>query len=515
VPDERKVHTLPVPRVGGIAMAVGIFAPLFLWALRDRFLKAYAIGAAIIVLFGIIDDLRGLPYKIKFLAQVAAALVVIFYGNISLTHLGALLPENLLLPSWIAVPFTLLVIVGVTNAINLSDGLDGLAGGICLLSFCCIGYLAWLEDNTLIALLSLSFVGVIFGFLRFNTYPASLFMGDTGSQFLGFSLITASLALTQDDTPLSPILPFIICGFPILDTLTVMFERAATGRPLFAPDKNHFHHRLMRIGLFHTDAVFIIYIVQSILVLSAFFLRFYSEWILLVGYGLFATLILGGFYLAHNIGFTFRRFVIVDSVIKGRLKALRDQGVFIKTVFRIVEFGVPALLFSTAFLLPDIVPGYLTFASVALIVLILAIMFFKKDWLRWIVIPVLYLLVPFVIYLGTQGNRLAGNHAFLEVSYNLAFVVLVLFVVLTLRFTRRQQGFKATPLDFLIFFMALVAPSIAGMYAQHGQFGNIVAKTIMFFFSYKVLIGELRCSFVKLSVMTVATLIVVAIKGIA
>jgi UDP-GlcNAc:undecaprenyl-phosphate GlcNAc-1-phosphate transferase len=513
VPDDRKIHTMPIPRVGGIAMAVGVFAPLYLWALRDRFLKAYVIGAAIIVLFGIIDDFKGLPYKVKFLAQVAAALVVIFLGDLSITQLGAILPENITLPPWIATSLTLLVIVGVTNAINLADGLDGLAGGICLLSFCCIGYLAWLENNTLIALLSLSFVGVIFGFLRFNTHPASLFMGDTGSQLLGFSLITVSLALTQGSSTLSPILPFIICGFPILDTLTVMFERAAAGRPIFAPDKNHFHHRLLRIGLFHTDAVFVIYIIQAVLVLSAFFLRFYSEWILLIGYGLFAALILGGFYVAHNVGFTFRRFVIIDSVIKGRFSAMRERGILIKTAFRITEFGIPALLFFTAFL-PSSLPPYLAFGSATLIFLIWLVFIFKKAWLHLVLIPAIYLIIPFIVYYSCRGTGTLNGLSTIETIYNCGFVMLVFFVVLTLKFTRRQQGFRATPLDFLIFFTALAAPTIAGMYSEYGQLGNMVAKTIMFYFGFEVLIGELRGSFGKLTIMTLATLLVVVIRGI-
>ena len=260
VPSERKVHGLPVPKSGGIAMAIGALVPILLWTHTEDFVGWYLIGGGIIFVSGLIDDLRGLGPKTKFAAQILAALIVIFPGMVRIENLGMLLPDGLLLPDWIAIPLTLVTIVGVTNAINLSDGLDGLAGGITLLSFCCIGFLAYLMGDTVIALLSVALAGAIFGFLRFNTYPASIFMGDTGSQFLGFSAIIFSLKLTQGETALSPLLPLIILGFPVLDTITVMAQRLQEGRPLFVADKNHLHHRLMRLGLHQSESVLFIYI---------------------------------------------------------------------------------------------------------------------------------------------------------------------------------------------------------------------------------------------------------------
>jgi len=232
-------------------------------------LFAYAVGVGIIVLVGLIDDLKTLGYKAKFAGQIAAAIVVVIYG-IKIKSLGAFLPDYMVLPDWIAIPFTVFVIVGVTNAVNLADGLDGLAGGICLLSLCCIAYLGYMDGEQGLAIMSIALAGAIFGFLRFNTYPADLFMGDTGSQFLGFSIVTFSLSLTQDSTPLSPVLPLIIVGFVVLDTLAVMAERIAEGRSVFSADKNHFHHKLMRLGFSHTESVLTIYIIQTVLVVSAY-----------------------------------------------------------------------------------------------------------------------------------------------------------------------------------------------------------------------------------------------------
>ena len=214
LPDARKVHERPIPRVGGIAITLGVYGSTIFWSPQDQFLKAYAIAGGFIVLFGLLDDLKGIDFRLKFFSQMVAALVIVIYGGIKIKSLGGLLPDDMLLPDAIAIPLTVVAIVGVTNAVNLADGLDGLAGGICLLSFSCLAYLAYLEENFALCLLGLALAGSIFGFLRYNTYPAELFMGDTGSQFLGFSAVSLSLSLTQGQTPLSPLLPLMILGFP-------------------------------------------------------------------------------------------------------------------------------------------------------------------------------------------------------------------------------------------------------------------------------------------------------------
>ena len=166
---------------------------------------------------------------------------MIFFGGLQIKFLGVCLPDGFQLPEILSVLLTLLAIVGVTNAINLSDGLDGLAGGSSLLIFLCIGYLAYtgsyIANNYFIVLISASVIGSIFGFLRFNTYPATVFMGDAGSQLLGFLAITLSLGLTQCNTPLSAFLPLLLLGFPVLDTLAVMVERISNGRSPFKPIK--------------------------------------------------------------------------------------------------------------------------------------------------------------------------------------------------------------------------------------------------------------------------------------
>jgi UDP-GlcNAc:undecaprenyl-phosphate GlcNAc-1-phosphate transferase len=335
MPAQRKVHSKPMPKIGGLAMAVAILVPSVFWLEQTPFIRAVLLGAGVLVLFGVADDLKELGYKVKLTGQIAAAAIVVFEGGVTIHSFGDLLPVGVQLPNSLIVLLTVVVIVGVTNAINLSDGLDGLAGGISMLSFLCIGYLAYAINDIAIALIAISVIGAIFGFLRFNTYPATIFMGDTGSQLLGFLAITLSLRITQGVVPYSPLLPLILLGFPILDTLAVMTERIASGKSPFVADKNHFHHKLIRLGLFHTEAVFVIYVLQALFVTSAFFLRFRSEWVILTICCVFSGTIIIAFVFADRLGWQLKRYDLFDRVVKGKLKLLKEKHILIKVSFRV------------------------------------------------------------------------------------------------------------------------------------------------------------------------------------
>jgi len=511
MPGKRKVHAVPVPRTGGIAMAVAVFSSMLLWAHESSMLSAYIIGAGIIVVFGLIDDFVDLSYRYKFAGQFLAALVVVVLGDVQIRNLGVLSPGVGLLTPWIAIPLTVIVIVGVTNAINLADGLDGLAGGICILSFCCTGYIAYLGGDTVTALLAVAVVGAIFGFLKYNTFPASVFMGDTGSQFLGFSLVVTTIALTQRVTGLSPFLPLVIFGFPVLDTAVVMLERIGAGRSPFAADKNHFHHKLIRIGLSHTEAVFIIYLLQALLVVSAFVFRYYSDWALLIGYGIFVDVVIIGFFTAEITRWKMKRFTFVDKHIKGKLTKIKKKGVWIVFSFQVIEYGVPTLLFATT-LIPVSIPRYFSCIAAALLFLTILCMLVRKSWLKWFLMADLYITVPLIVFFSTDPVHGLVMKPMMW-GYNLTFVVLTFFVIMTLRLTRRRSGFKVTPMDFLIVFIAIVAPFISGIYGEHQRLTYVSAKAVMFFFSYEVLIGELRGQYTRLVVFTACSLVVIIVRG--
>lgn len=513
VPGGRKLHPTPIPKGGGIAMAIGVLLPPLLWAIPDQFVKGVLLGGAVVFVCGFVDDLKPMGFKVKFAAQLAGALIAVLYGGLEIRDLGLLLPQGVLLPAAIAVPLTLLFIVGVTNAINLSDGLDGLAGGISLLSFCCMGYLAFLIDNASVTLLSVAAAGAIFGFLRFNTYPAVLFMGDAGSNFLGFLAACLALGLTQGTSPLSPLLPLLILGFPILDTLAVMVERIAAGQSPFHADNRHFHYRLLRLGLYATESVMVIYILQASLVTASFFLRFHSEWLILLSYLFFAVLVLAAFLVADKTGFKFKRRDLIDRVIKGKLRVLRDRAVLVRLVYQAAEIAVPALLVLTCFLVSPF-PSYFSYVSFGLFLVVLVSLCTNSTWLSGAIRLALYLLIPAVIYLGTGTNMPEWLHGTYLTLYHLAFILVALLILLTLKFTRRKKGFLISPMDVLILLIVIIVPALPDPRIQSREMGEMAAKVILLLFSYEVLLGEMRGNVKKAALTTMAALLIFGIRGI-
>nr|WP_187290672.1 MraY family glycosyltransferase [Desulforamulus ruminis] len=273
-PDCRKVHCKTMPRLGGLAVFLAFTgAVLFTQQLNNK-LIGLLVGGLLIVLLGILDDTRGLPAKVKLVGQIAAAAAVIPFGiqvefitnpiNGDLLHLGI----------W-GIPVTIFWIISVTNAVNLIDGLDGLAGGTSFIAALTMAAIIWQQDGTgmEVTLLALVLAASILGFLRYNFFPAKIFLGDTGSMFLGYALGTlAVMGVTKTATAISVIVPMVILGLPLLDVLFAILRRYQSQRPIFQPDKEHLHHRLMALGLSHRQTVLAIYAVNLILGVSAFLL---------------------------------------------------------------------------------------------------------------------------------------------------------------------------------------------------------------------------------------------------
>jgi len=510
VPNDRKIHSDPIPRIGGVVMAVGAFASILIWAPLNEFVKATLIGSGVLVAFGFVDDVKGIGFKSKFAGQILAALIVILYGGLKIKTLSVLTPAGFSLPDWFSIPFTVLVILAVTNAINLSDGLDGLAGGITLLTFLCIGYLSHLDQFQEIEVISVAMVGAIFGLLRYNTHPATVFMGDAGSQLLGFIAITLSLALTRKSSQTSIILTLLIMGIPIIDTLCVMVQRIFKGRSPFVADTNHIHHKLMRFGLYHSESVLTIYLMHAILVVLGFIFRFNSPWFLMAFYIFYSGVIIATIYIADVSGWRIKRYHFLDKIIKGPLRVLKEENAIIKFSFRAVEIGFIFLLLFSAFL-PNHINIYFSFFSMALLVSIIFAWQIKKVWAFMIIEVSIFLMIPFLIYLcETDVIYLADT--VLEKAYTFSFGLLIVFVLLTLKFSRRR-GFKSTPMDFLILFVALVVPNLPDPRIQTWQMGLVAAKIVVLFFTYEVLKGELRLDTKRLGVTGVLVLLVISIRG--
>jgi UDP-GlcNAc:undecaprenyl-phosphate GlcNAc-1-phosphate transferase len=301
VPNARKVHSAPVPRVGGIAMAAGLFTSTILTVDLTQPVRGLLLALLVLVGFGLWDDRVNLGYGAKFIGQVIAVTICmtiggIHVGEISLLGLGSI-------PPLVSTAVTFVFLIGITNAINLADGLDGLAGGMALLCLSAIALFSVMSGNSTVTPIALIEAGAVLGFLRFNTHPARVFMGDCGSQMLGLSVGALALLATQSETSaLSAALPLLLLGLPIMDTLAVMVTRIRAGRSPFSADRNHLHHRLLSLGLAHREAVLIIYLLQSGLVLLAYFLRFDLDTEIVLAFCVFASSVLVSLYLAGRWG---------------------------------------------------------------------------------------------------------------------------------------------------------------------------------------------------------------------
>ena len=262
IPNGRKVHTKPMPRLGGLGIYMGFLLGYILFGTMSIRMNSILIGSIIIIITGIIDDINPIPAKIKFLFQIIAASVVAFYGQILLTNLEAFgLYINFGLLSY---PITILFIVAIINCINLIDGLDGLAAGLSSIYFVTIGIVIiyWTHTFDLDAMLTFIMLGATLGFLCHNFNPAKIFMGDSGSMFLGYIIAVIALLGFKNVTLTTLLAPICLLAIPIMDTLFAIIRRIVNKKPIDEPDKEHLHHQLLNLHLSHRNTVLVIYLVD-------------------------------------------------------------------------------------------------------------------------------------------------------------------------------------------------------------------------------------------------------------
>lgn len=307
--DERRMHSRPIPRMGGLAIFLGFILSALLFVELSPQIRGMLLGGTIIVVLGILDDIYALPALPKFFVQIVAALIAVYHGNV----IQVLSNPNVFSadPYWIlgplAIPFTVIWIVAITNAVNLIDGLDGLAVGVATISSLTMLVIAMLVSDGVVALLMAALAGSCLGFMPYNLNPAKIFMGDTGSTFLGFVLATMSIqGLFKFYTIISFAVPFLMLGLPIFDTCFAVFRRLSKGQNPMSPDRSHVHHRLIDMGCNQKQAVAVLYVISAILGLSAVVLTTSGElkaMVLLIALFI-AAAIASRIYLFNHLGET-------------------------------------------------------------------------------------------------------------------------------------------------------------------------------------------------------------------
>ena len=270
--DNRRMHKQPIPRLGGLAIFIGFMVSILLFVPITAEMKSILLGAVIIVVLGVVDDIMALPAMLKFVVQIVAASIPAVHGVTILAFSNPnIFSDNLY---WVlgnlSIPFTVLWIVAITNSVNLIDGLDGLADGVSAISATTMLVIALLGNQADVALVLAALVGACVGFMPYNLNPAKMFMGDTGATFLGFILATVSIqGLFKFHMIISFAVPFLMLGLPIFDTCFAILRRVSHGQSPMAPDRGHIHHRLIDMGFTQKQAVATLYIISAILGLSA------------------------------------------------------------------------------------------------------------------------------------------------------------------------------------------------------------------------------------------------------
>lgn len=276
-PNHRKVHRRVMPRMGGMAIYLSFVAAVLLTMELTPQVAGLLVGGSLILLLGVIDDIKGISPRLKLAGQVLAACALVPFG-IEVKFLTNPFSHELIALGLLSIPVTVLWIVSVTNAVNLIDGLDGLAGGTSCIAALTLAAVVMIEVSMAggsrnqgdAIVLALILAAAVIGFLRYNFYPARIFLGDSGSMYLGYSVAAlAVMGLAKSATFISLIIPVVILGIPLLDTVFAIVRRYYGQKPIFQPDKEHLHHRLMQMGLSHRQTVLCIYGVNIILALSA------------------------------------------------------------------------------------------------------------------------------------------------------------------------------------------------------------------------------------------------------
>ncbi len=270
--DDRRMHKTPIPRMGGLAIFLAFFLTslLFLHPL-DRGMQSVLLALVVIVILGVLDDIYNLHPGLKLAVQIGAACIVIFYGGIRIDHItnpfGGV--KSFFALGVFEIPVTLLWIVAITNAVNFIDGLDGLACGVSCITSINMLVIALLVAEPKVALIMAALAGACLGFLPYNFNPAKIFMGDTGSTFLGFLLASVSIqGLFKAYAVVSVAVPFLLLGLPIFDIVSSVIRRLAHGKNPMQGDRGHFHHRLIDMGLSQKQSVAVAYLLTAVMGLA-------------------------------------------------------------------------------------------------------------------------------------------------------------------------------------------------------------------------------------------------------
>ena len=506
MPDSRKVHANPIARVGGIGIAIGAMLPVLLFSELTPLIESFLMGGLVLMIFGMLDDAREMGHYPKFIGQLLAVGIVIFHGDIVIHRLPFL--DTDLVPVF-GIPLTFIAMVGVINAINHSDGLDGLAAGESLMSLIVIAILAYSYNGFTTVLIACGLIGGILGFLRYNTHPARVFMGDSGSQFIGFTVAVLAIVLThQVNVGLSAAIPLLLIGLPIVDILVVLYLRASGGQNWFKATRNHIHHRLLDLGFQHYETVIIIYTVQAFLVTMAMVFRFEMDLLLIMTYlivcvGLFTLL-----SRAENRSWRVKHNTRL-SEIGSTLHGIREHAIVQRMPLLLLSVGVPVYFIGSSLSIQNVPTDFGVISLLLFVLLVLEPLIRQQE--RLVLRGAVYATVVFVVYLHSVSPGFENTVIQeLEVAF---FVLLALAIVVLVRLAKEGE-FRTTPTDYLLIFVIFGIAIFSNDLTPGQMLSEILVKVIIALYAMELLINRLPKSWAAVNLATMATLAVLGFRGL-
>jgi UDP-GlcNAc:undecaprenyl-phosphate GlcNAc-1-phosphate transferase len=503
--EERKVHTIAVPRVGGWGMVLGTIIAISLFLEIDSAVGWYLVGSLVLLGFGAKDDQADIGHYPKFLGQFLGVIPLVVLGGVQVEQLPFI---DAVLPGYIAIPFTVIAMVGAINALNHSDGLDGLAGGEALLSLSALTLIGLSTGLPLVTYISLASIGGILGFLRFNTHPARVFMGDSGSQFLGFTVAFLVVYIIQNGENLSPSLAALLIGLPIIDILAVFWQRAYQGLNWFKATRNHIHHRLLHLGFKHYESVVIIYGIQAFFIVNAIFLQSVHDAVILGLYLGTCTLVFTLLMRAERAGWRVRN---VDENSESNVwpsQSIASSWLITDAPLLAVSIGIPSYVLGSCTFI-DVVPWDYGWTAVALFVLLLFDMLRARPgtMLGPVVIYTAALFVVFLTVGSVEGN--VTHITSFEIIY---FGILAGAIGLGIRFSRGVT-FSTTPLDYLVLF-TVVLVAVFPLNSDQTQMISVLAiEGFIILYGCELLLNRAKSSFTPLNLAALGALGFIGVRG--
>jgi UDP-GlcNAc:undecaprenyl-phosphate GlcNAc-1-phosphate transferase len=502
----RRIHTRPIPRLGGLGIVIGFFLSMLLWV-SPLPLKTVYTASLLMFGIGIFDDLRPISARSRLLLQVLIVSMVVWYGNLQVNAVRLTGDLQIELPYVIGLLLSIFIIVGSINAINLTDGLDGLAGGIVLIGILLLSMLHFLvtNDALLIICFSVPLVGSLLGFLRYNTHPATIFMGDGGSNWLGF-MVGTFIVLVLNGAILSgsesryevqwasaaqvPFISALLClAVPIADTAFVMTTRVLAGKSPMAADKNHFHHMLMKIGLSHPQSVATIYFLAVLIgtmgLMPVAYPQYHLSWAPYLG--VLYIIIFVGLCVKINKG-TIGQLISIRSPNAAGAKfgpIIRGAIHYMATLNRYLIYGILAV----APVLAGIPHKSIGFAAVAAIALMLVASVTKdsQSFFQSFVISVGASILLTAINFNSLFVEIMGNKYNLQFLYNASFIFLFVSTSVFLFLTLRRNHFITTPTDFLMICLPLGFLFVPEPFKSDFKLNIISLRSLVLFMSIRAL----------------------------